>query len=120
MVQRSLLVLAALSLLLVAAPAQAAGMARSIDLKACVASFTDPFAYCSAGFGPSCTSTSACLGANVAETWKDLECVNATCSPWLPSCVTVTVWFQDRPESPRVDQEICSPVVDVRPAGVLP
>ncbi|SRR5581483_4793554 len=106
MTTRVFLLIALLCLAPLATPAAQAK--TSIDILGCVFSPIDPWSFCEVGFGPSCTSTSACLGADVLESGKRYECVTASvCTPYLPLCVRVTVWFQDWPENPSIDNEYC-------------
>jgi hypothetical protein len=107
MIARPTLLLAALSLALVALPPGASAK-TSI---ACVDTLLDPSVPCGAGFGPSCTSTSRCLGARATETGEFSECVNNVCTPWLPYCVAVQAWFESEPESPLVDEGGCLPII---------
>ncbi|GEM_PF-1873250 len=97
MTLRPFLLLGLLCLAPLAAPV---AQAASTDLLGCVFSPIDVSAFCEVGFGPSCTSTSACIGVDVSEIGKYKQCTIAGCTPWLPNCVGVTVWFQDWPDQP--------------------
>ncbi len=97
MISRPLLLVALLCLAPLATPA---AQAEPTDLLGCALSPIVLDAFCQVGFGPSCTSTSACIGFDFSEIGKTTLCVDSVCTLWIPDCVGATVWFQNWPDQP--------------------